>query len=129
MEYDTLISTLPKPLERGLYYIYLLPDGSITSLVMVRRPTATGIAITMVVTDEAHRGKGYGSAITSYVIQDAFGSVVKGGRGKEHVCIIWEAEGNAARIYKRLGFVQGQERVDWKLGPPSPASSEAANPR
>jgi GNAT superfamily N-acetyltransferase len=117
---EEIVKAVPRLIGQGLYSVYVLPDDTIASVVMVRRPTTTGLAIVMVATSKAHRRKGYASTLTSWVIQNAFDPIEKEGRGREHVCIIWDLDGDAARIYKRLGFVEGQPRVDWKLDASTP---------
>jgi len=117
LPHDELKRSVLDHIRKGSYYIYVLPNGKIPALAMVRRPTSTGICITMLISDKENRGKGYGGALISWVIDNALTPVEQGGRGRDHVCISWDVKGSAGRIYKRLGFVEGKTLHFLRLEP------------
>lgn len=58
---------------------------------------------------------GIGSTLTIQLVNEALRSVDQGGLGKEHVAIFWVEGGPADRLYRKLGFVEGYQRLDCRL--------------
>lgn len=102
---EDAVGTVRKGFVKGSYWGYFLEDGRIAAMAMLRRPTANGIRVTLVVADDEFKGRGYGTAVTSAAVEHALDDL-----GKTHVTISWEEGGRAGRIYTRLGFSMGYRR-------------------
>ncbi|KAH8825521.1 hypothetical protein DL96DRAFT_1711347 [Flagelloscypha sp. PMI_526] len=117
---DLLIS-LKSFLEKGWRYWGYFVSGKLVAAAVLRRPTQTVLAITFVHTADDMRRRGYGSAITSAVVEHALKTKDEGGLGKLKVTLFYdEDKPHVKRVYQKLGFVDGEgaRMLTWKFDKP-----------
>ncbi|KAH8825517.1 hypothetical protein DL96DRAFT_1557181 [Flagelloscypha sp. PMI_526] len=84
----------------------------------MRRTTPNVVGVSLVVTAQDFRKRGYGAAITSALVNHAFKSVDEGGLGKKQVTLFYDESKGTEKMYKRIGFVDGERCNLWVFQKP-----------
>ncbi|KAH8830722.1 hypothetical protein DL96DRAFT_1594082 [Flagelloscypha sp. PMI_526] len=104
---------------KGAYWGYFEgKDRKLAASCMLRRPTESTVALTMMVTGNEYRRRGYGAALTSAAVEYSLRAVEDGGIGKKRVVLFYAENSGAGRVYRRLGFVEGYGHQAWLLVKP-----------
>lgn len=88
-------------------HLVVADHGDVAGYVLTSRPPEGGV-IDEVAVHPAHRRKGLGEALTRAAIRNL---------GDRTITLVVLDDNPARRLYKRLGFVVWEERVDLVLGP------------
>ncbi|KAH8825518.1 hypothetical protein DL96DRAFT_1609168 [Flagelloscypha sp. PMI_526] len=106
----------------GIFWGYFATSDSgppeLVAAAGMRRATPNVVGISFVVTGRDFRKRGYGASITSALVNHAFKSIDKGGLGKKQVTLFYDESQGTEKMYKRVGFVDGETCNLWVFQKP-----------
>ncbi|KAH8825519.1 hypothetical protein DL96DRAFT_1609172 [Flagelloscypha sp. PMI_526] len=116
--FEQALEAVTDRVSKGLYWGYFVSGTSLAAAISLQRPTPNVVCVSLVVTATEYRRRGYGGAITSALVAHALKSVEDGGLGKSQVTLFYDVAAGTEKMYKRVGFVDGEKCNLWLFQKP-----------